>query len=347
MKKCRAMKDYLGITAILAVILLFSSCFKEDTPVQLPPHGESQVTQIALGSSYTNQVYFQFKSGKTFTNDYRKWDLAFESSESGYHIWLNGGNMELATFLGSSVVIEDVTSVTGAAWKWDAPSWNRDSTAIGEWIDFYTMSDSATGVYAIDRGRTDILSADKMWKIQFVSVDEHSYTIRYGRLKKDAHIYTKTIDKDPARNYVLFSFDEEGKVVEQNPEKSEWDILFTRYRYIFYDNLPPGYFPPFLYPVEGVLINPENTSVAIDSVKTFSEIDYAYVKNLNYKTNRDMIGFEWKSINLSAPLLHYNVKSYLTYILKDQHGYYWKLRFLDFYNAQGEKGYPKLEYQQL
>lgn len=60
-----------------------------------------------------------------------------------------------------------------------------------------------------------------------------------------------------------------------------------------------------------------------------------------------MIGFEWKSINLSAPLLHYNVKSYLTYILKDQHGYYWKLRFLDFYNAQGEKGYPKLEYQQL
>lgn len=330
------------VTVILTVTVLFSSCFKEDTPIKLPPRGESQVTQIALGSSYTNQVYFQFKTGKTFTSDYRKWDLAFESAAGGYRIWLNGGNMELAACIKPSVNFEDVTDVAGATWRWDVPSWDPDSTAIGDW-----MKDASSGVYVIDRGRTDISSADKMWKIQFISVNDHAYSIRYARLKKGSTVYTQTIPKDPTRNYILFSFDEDGKVVNLQPEKSDWDILFTRYRYIFYDNLPPGYFPPFLYPVEGVLINPENTSVAIDSVKTFSEIDYAYVKNLNYKTNRDMIGFEWKSINLSAPLLHYNVKSYLTYILKDQHGYYWKLRFLDFYNAQGEKGYPKLEYQQL
>ncbi len=347
MKKSWVIINYVSIAIILTVTLLLSSCFKKDKPVTLPPRGESQMAQIPLGSSYTNQVYFQFKTGNTFTSEYRKWDLAFESSENGYHIWLNGGNMELAAFLSSSIVIEDITSVTGATWKWDAPSWNQDSTAIGKWIDFRTVSDSASGIYAIDRGRTDISSADKIWKIQFISVDEHSYTFRYGRIGKGAQLYTKRIAKDPTRNYVLFSFDDEGKVVEQSPEKSDWDMLFTRYRYIFYDNLPPGYFPPFLYPVEGVLINPENTAVARDSAKSFTEIDYAYAKGLNYKTSRDMIGFEWKSINLSAPLLHYNVKSYLTYILRDQRGYYWKLRFLDFYNEQGEKGYPKFEYQQL
>lgn len=328
--------------ALAAVVILLSSCFKEDTPVKLPPAGKSKVVQIALGSSYINQVYFQFSTEKTATSDFRKWDLAFESSTSGYHVWINGGNMAMAALAGTSVSFDDVKTVTGVVWKLDVPSWNPDSTAIGKWT-VNTDTAHATCVYLIDRGSE--FGADRYWKVQFRTVNDSSYTFRYARLNGSSN-YTKTISKNSEHNYILFSFDDNGKVVNQEPEKPEWDVLFTRYRAII-TTVPPGYPSPMPYPVEGVLLNPANTSAVRDSVKAYSEIDIDYVKTLKFETNRDVIGYTWKSINFTNPLADYTVKSYYSYILKDSRGVYWKFRFLDFYNAQGERGYPKFEYQRL
>ena len=44
---------------------------------------------------------------------------------------------------------------------------------------------------------------------------------------------------------------------------------------------------------------------------------------------------------------NYTVNSNITYIVKDTDGNYYKLRFLDFYNNKGDKGYPKFEFSRI
>ena len=129
-------------------------------------------------------------------------------------------------------------------------------------------------------------------------------------------------------------------VVHPEPIKTDWDILVTRYRYIFYQ---AGIVIP--YPVNGVLINPTGYSVAVDTSKAFLDIDYSYAKNLTYKTNRDVIGYDWKHYSQSSG--HYEVDAKKIYLIKDNKGYYWKLHFIGFYNDQSLPGYPQFEFQRL
>ena len=42
---------------------------------------------------------------------------------------------------------------------------------------------------------------------------------------------------------------------------------------------------------------------------------------------------------------YYSVRDDINYIIKDTQGRYFKFRFIDFYNSEGNKGYPKFEYQ--
>jgi hypothetical protein len=58
-----------------------------------------------------------------------------------------------------------------------------------------------------------------------------------------------------------------------------------------------------------------------------------------------MVGYNWKEYDLNAG--EYTVLSNINYIIQDNNNKYYKLHFIDFYNTQGEKGYPKFEVQEL
>jgi len=58
-----------------------------------------------------------------------------------------------------------------------------------------------------------------------------------------------------------------------------------------------------------------------------------------------VIGYEWKYYNFDAAL--YTIEPGLAYVIRDRDGFYYKLRFIDFYSEGGEKGYPKFEYVRL
>jgi hypothetical protein len=342
---------------VLMVLLLsvMASCFKKDDKVVLPPPGNLTYGGVSLvGPSYINQVYFQLSSANTVSNDHTKWDLAFESTANGYHIWINGGNQCLAANLGSASAFNSIKDTTGAYWRWDTPSWNADSTAIGNWtifssppssssnpinthfLDYRVEGVSESGVYIIDRGPA-FASTDRFWKIIFTGVSETAYSIQYAKLDGSS-LDSMTINKNSNYNYIYFSFDNNGQIVNEEPPKNNWDLLFTRYRFIFYH-------PTIPYLVEGVLINPYNTRVSVDSTEAFGDINYQFAKTLTYTTARDCIGWDWKTYTFSAG--HYTVKPYLNYLIIDQNGLYWKLKFQGYYNSQGIEGYPTFEYQRL
>ena len=65
----------------------------------------------------------------------------------------------------------------------------------------------------------------------------------------------------------------------------------------------------------------------------------------NYSTQRDIIGFNWKTFDFDTQV--YTINSSMNYIIQSENGIFYKLRFIDFYNNSGEKGYPKFEIQEL
>jgi len=313
----------------LVLILALSSCFKEDTPVQLPPPGDAKNFQITLGEDYHRQVYFDLGTEDTIGSEHSIWDLCFESSDSGWHVWMNGGN---SAFIANTDTqdFEAVTDTVNADWQMDNPDWSIDSTAVGDWRVFRM-------VYILDRG-PEKLSGDRFKKIIFQSVDAARYEIQYSNL--DGSSFTIfDVQKKADNSFVYFSFDNGGTMEDIEPNNFMWDVLFTHYRVVFNE-----FIPPLPYLVSGVLINP-NIAVAVDSSLNFSDIDYSKAVTLTYANRRDIIGYNWKYYDFNSQA--YVMRPYINYVIRDYEGVYYKLHFIDFYNSSGEKGYPQFEFQRL
>lgn len=311
------------------ILFALSSCFKEDSPVQLPPPGDAETFQISMGENYHRQVYFDFNTTDTTGSEHAAWDLCFESSETGWHVWMNGGNdAKIANT--DTQDFEAITDTIGASWSIDNPDWDIDSTAVGDW-----RADRM--VYILDRGPGKT-SGDRFRKIIFQAVDPSKYEMQYSNLDGSELVIYNMIKK-PGYAFVYFTFDNGGQTLDIEPFAVSWDILFTRYKIVFYTEDPP-----LPYIVTGVLINP-NMAVAVDSTMSFAEIDYTKALTLTYSSRRDIIGYNWKAFNFSTQA--YLVKPYINYMIRDMEGVYWKMHFIDFYNSTGEKGYPAYEFQRL
>src|SRR5437764_345034 len=77
---------------LVTVLCSLVSCEKGEDAIVLPPRGTASHDSIVMGGSYENQVFYDFETGKAvYTSANSLWDLAFEASPAGRHIFLNGG----------------------------------------------------------------------------------------------------------------------------------------------------------------------------------------------------------------------------------------------------------------
>jgi predicted secreted protein len=319
-----------NILLLSSIVILVSSCQKEELPVPAHDPGDIITATVNMESDYKWQIYYDLKTNTVVGQNLKtRWDLGFESSPNGFHIILNSSKAMFARNTG----ITDFLSVTdtigfSASKKWDEASGNLDSTAIGDWRN-------TNNVYVIDRGYDEAGVHQGFRKIQFQSVDANKYIVRLAQLNGTGDT-TLQINKDSAYNFTFLSFNN-NDVVLIEPPKTTWDLVFTQYTHIFYDG------PPMPYLVTGCLLNRYNTEAKMDSLITFSSINLAIAENYILSSKINTIGYEWKVFTGGT----FKIKYQMNYIIKDSEGYYYKLRFIDFYNSSGVKGNPKWEYQQL
>jgi hypothetical protein len=102
---------------------------------------------------------------------------------------------------------------------------------------------------------------------------------------------------------------------------------------------------PYPYLVTGVLLNPYKTVAAMDTIHQFEEVSFNIAEKQNFVIQKDIIGYEWKDYDFDNGM--YQVDPEKIYILKNRIGYYYKLRFIDYYNSTGEKGFPTFEFLRL
>lgn len=333
------MKKLFQKIVFIATALFMFSCEKDEKAVNPVPKRET--VEIEIGFPYDNQVFYSCVTNSAVsTNKKDEWDLSFDCSDDGFLVRLNVSKGMLAANTGSTD-FEGVTSATGVTWKWDRSDGSKEHTAIGQWfINADGTNIYTNNVYIINRQKNILDETLGFKKIVFTGFSDNKYQFKYANLDGTDE-QTFELAKDAEYNRVYFNFDDGGKKVNIEPKKNEWDLLFTNYQHKF-DNLPL----PFV--ITGVLLNSDsNVEAAEDSIVNFvfDDITAEDISLFNFSKNWDKIGYEWKIINRIDD--SFTIDTKLIYIVKANNGTYYKVRFTDFYNKLGAKGYPTFEIEKL
>jgi hypothetical protein len=314
-------KSIVGLLVVFALL----SCEKAELPK--PASGTfANTVQVSMGSDYANQLFFSLASNTIVSQNNREiWDLGFACGANGRHIILNSSKfmaMSKTTFTD----LADVTAATPVTWLYDNQAGKEDSSAFFNW--------ELNKVYIIDKGTTVAGQQIGKLKMQVTDQTETSYTIRWGATLAATTFQTATIQKSDQHNFSFFSF-ATAQTVAIEPEKDQWDLCFSSYTYNFVET-------PYL--VTGVMTN-RNLVRAAESELAFEDIDYAYASTLAYSPDIDVIGYDWKfyDFDLSTYIIQFDK----VYVIRSVDGLYYKIRFLDFYDAMGAKGAPTFELQEI
>lgn len=323
---------------LIAAICCLASCEKAEEAIVLPKPGSATSASIVLGKEYDKQVFFDFGTGQTVATDPKSWDLAFESSTDGRHVFMNGGQGVFVYNMHQSDMqvktLPSAITATGiSGWQFDDPKGLPEGTGMGDWWQSNGSTKGEVYIIKLNSG---------LQKLRILSADESGYTIEWMPFYSTGTPTQVQIKKDTTVSYVYFSFSK--GITTPEPPKTSWDIVFTHYRELVYDNAV-GYAVP--YQVTGALLNPHNTLAAADSSDNFSSIDLDKAQKLVLSKARNTIGYDWKTVALNGGSATYTVNPHKCYVVRTMEGYLYKMHFLGFYDSNGNKGNPFFEYERL
>jgi HmuY protein len=331
------MIKHLKKTVIYYYLLLFSlvmillACEKKEIPAPKFDRGDVITNQLELLSNYKNQIWFRLSDNQIVsTNSKVDWDLAFDCDPSSNTVFINTSKV-MRTSKTNSQNLSHIIDTTGYSLniRADMPSGNKDSTAIGNW--WVTNS-----VYIINRGYDENSTLLNFYKLKILNSTNNAFTIEYAPINSNASTQI-VIQKNTAYNRVMFSFNT-NQTIYLEPKKTDYDLCFTQYTHYF-DN------PPQYYQVTGVLNNSFNTRIAKVNSKPFNDITLSDTAGVHFSKSASAIGYDWKTFSLNTNL--FTVDAMKCYIINDNKGFYYKMHFIDFYNSNGIKGYPKFEFKKL
>ena len=331
-------KSILYIT-ILSLSVLVTSCFQEIDTVALEKTTEEVFTcEHSIYSNVTFYKIYENTTAEIANEKLGKWDLAFQSALEGDNVLVNY-NVSAKAIKTDIYDFSEVDRSTvldlfdSDQWKFNDPAYSneRDSIALKDWEN--------KEVYLVYRGFAS-RPEEAYYKIQFVSKTEDTYTFKYAHVESTTEI-EKTIKRTEGLANVYFSFAGDDVVVHE-PNIKEWDFYFAPY-FGWFETLTAGVYEP--YNITGVMVNNEGgvrIAQVFDEDIEYENIDLAMAQNLDYTDWKGAIGSTWKLIpSIDDPV--YNMDTSKKYVLKLYDGNYYKLRFLDFYNLEGEQGYTSFE----
>lgn len=280
---------------------------------------------VSMLAGYANEVYYSLADGEVVSVPRTQWDIAFRTFT-----------------MSSSIMINEGTGVMLYTYpKSDTTGWATvDTVGINGWTPMYnSFDDWENGAFsrnakghpdygwAIYNTATHDLVADslfviklrdgsfrKLWMARKYST-LNLYSFRFANL--DGSNESKiTVDCNPytTKNFVGYSI-QTSAIVDFEPAKNSWDLLFTKYQAL----LPPNATP---YTVTGVITNDGIKTIEYRNVEPdFMDWDLALASS-----SRSEIGYDWKTLVGSS----YVVEDSLVYFVQDLAGNINKLIFTKF-----------------
>lgn len=333
------LKPWLAACLLLLAISL-TGCFKEKAIAPPGDHGAAQTGIVDMGPAYADQFFFSLATNSVISSNSRMaYDLMFECKQGRYYVWLNTAKF-MSVYKTDKTDFSQVTSAdtSNLSWRYELGAYEDDSSAIGQWWDSLSpLPVSNNRVYLIFLGLDAQGNSLGCMKLKFNGFSSDTYSISYAAIN-DPVGTSYQIGKDATRNYRYFTFTNNGAVVDIEPDKSQWDLCFTRYTEVFYE---PYYLP---YEVTGILSNPDRVSAYMDSTVNFDSFSIADFQPGRLQYKRDAIGYKWKRFTIGGT--GYAVLRDWSFFIKADEDRFYKLHFVTFVK-DGENGHFVFDYFRL
>lgn len=312
---------------VIVAFFVFASCIKEELPVEPVPKGDLTTGQIEMGNTYGNQVWFDLDQNQVVQIE----------DKYGYTLVFSGNDEcpRLNTAIGITVApVENIElgseiDYTSLNFQTDISTLEQDSLALRNAVEW-------KGIYAVNLGFDAIGRPLGFAQISIDQLSDLHWVVRVY-LESDKTINQVQVDLNKEDDQVGLNITNSDLVAL--PSVNEYDLLFTTYTYVFYE-------PEFMfYQVSGALINPHRTMAYQSNDLNFSEYSLNDFTPEALTEWADVIGYDWKYYDYNAGI--YAVDPSQIYTIQSRSGYLYKLRFVDFYNETGSKGYPTFEFQRL
>lgn len=328
---------------ILPIILIFSSCFKEEEKRKAE---NTAYESIKIEADYSRQVFYNLNSKTIISqNNWADWDLAFYSQDDDYYIKLNAAaSMKIANTKSNDFNAN--INIADLDFKIDDPksNINRAIDVYFNYVQYDTLySDSM--VYVLFLGMKSNGDSLGFRKIVFDYAYKNQYHIKYSNLD-GSNLLQTTIIKNPTTNFTSFSLNKE-EIVEIEPDKSTWDLLFSLstdavYTDDFSDTILD-------YAVTSVLLNPYTTEAYLEENISFDNFNLLNIDENKFSKNLNIIGYNWKRYQISQGNSGtYSIYPNKIYIVKGGNGLIYKMKFISFIDPEtNERGTISFQYEVL
>ena len=327
------------------------------------PVSESTLSAILGGPNLPNQVYIDLSSGMQTGILRTHWDLAFYSGDD-FRVKLNGSISmavkQLATTdLAPDVAIDPSVAVgtqngigidNGDIGFIDDPDGTSNGIVISvsetetnNKVYLLNLGNGLSGANTND-GEVNFSGTSRGWLKIRVLRDTNGYKFQYAEL--DSPTYTEVlIAKQPAQNFTFFSFTTHG-IVNVEPAKEKWDLNLTTFTdYVDFGSGNVSFTVPDFAAINnlGGTRAYEVLETASLTYETFSAVNLqSSLFALPQSADQRVIGSNWR---VSEPFGAAAVKADRFYIIRDEAGNIYKLRFISLASDSGQRGTITFEYE--
>jgi len=347
----------------IALLSLASCSNDDDTPVEIPTVGATLQPTVG-GANQPNQVYLDLSAEESKSVNRATWDFGF-STGSEFRVVINGSlKMAVKQLATSDITLpqeSDADVAVGAGTTLASNGYVDNPTGvlagagagIGTAIAEVSATDADNKVYLVNLGfaisttkpAVGSVSVDgdaRGWKKVRILRSGNGYKIQYADLAS-ATFTEKTISKETDFNFTFFSL-ASGNTVSVEPQKTKWDLNFTT----FTNYLNAGSEVTYGYS-DFITSNAKGGTqvyqVLVADGGAYADFTKAKVVEANFTasvTDQRIIGANWRSGG--GPTSLPSIRTDRFYVVKDEAGNYYKVKFLAMTNDAGERGYPTLEY---
>lgn len=307
---------------LFGIALGFGSCIPSDTRVEPVPR-LAQDFQVNMESNYTKQIFFDLSSGSIVKEQPKTlWDFGIDPQSNS--IVTNTGRFIHAGTTDHTSLTGDLDT-SGIHLAFDSANGQAEHRALAD----YKMGE----VFLMDLGyNLEGWNIGQVW-VQVIE-SANAWEVKYRYSNSDS-ILSGTLTKETGSGFSYFSL-LSGEQVNAEPNQEDYDLIFRQYIYYFNEEKLP-------YFVTGALLN-WNGVQAYEAGATDPSFEYFTLSDVDaskFSNEQDVIGYNWKFFDFDAQT--YVTASDRLFIVEDQEGFLYKIRFTSFYSDTGEKGSPLFE----
>ena len=303
---------------------------------------------VAMSPGYSSDVYYSLKNKTVLSSPNTTWHLGFQMTPPGPYgnvsvianhvmgqVKVYPTHLQASTSF-STLALADTATIAVASNEvfnsqesWNYGAFNQMANTSNpfdySWGTYDLTSHNVTGdsLYLIKQGNKFF----KIWIQEYISepADSVHWTFRIGNLDGSTDDTVKIYRVAGGYTDKLFAYYNANTkfITDREPARTEWDILFTRYK-----ELIPGQ-PGVHYNVTGVLSNFKTEVTEVVGIPADSAVLDTAASAFSATLNE--IGSDWKIFDMSNPPGTWIIRDSLSYFIKTQDsGDYYQLKFTGF-----------------